>query len=940
MRTLKILTAATLAAFTAMSAGAARPPRDPTSSPLYVLEEASLSKGGHSRVLDAAEEHPIQVDPAVVATNPRTLLIDLPNHPLLEAVRTHFRAYAPDWKSWFGTLRYAGAGGAGTGVIYLGYHGDRITGDLSFGGERYRIVGGPDSGQWLVRLDDKLSPSSCGVKAADGSLEPQPLEDTNLSEDEPSKAAMSSFMAKVNTTIDVLAVYPREFFNRSAAEETAVRDFIDDSIAKANLAFYNSGISAEYHLVAKVPLFDPANQPSTGLLESLKWLTGDPATGVSRAPEPAALRDAFGADVVALIIPKDWSNPNWCGVANEPQRMSHFVRGDTTINEAMGDRAFSATRSECGALDFTLAHEIGHNFGLRHWEWSQEPTLDLYSEARGNVFQVGGAWKATVHGCTCSDSPHLPPCDCGESPLPPCGPIDITGSVCNRIPQYSNPNGLYQGVKTGTTGADGRNETYVIQQGLQRGSPANIPYIRDPNDNTQPTANFSFSCVGRTCTFDGGLSTDNAAIPADGYRWDFGDGQFDVTSGRIAPHTYSSAYPAGTSFRVHLVVKDSGGQTNVNSRNVTIQDAPPRAAQFISVSVPTTMTAGQVYAASVTVRNTGTLTWSPIGPQCNAYRLGSANPNDNSTWGLIRAELPAAVPPGGQATINFNVTAPATPGSYNFRWQMLHECVVWFGPLSPDVWVNVQAPPPIYEGYHDIANCRDIYGWAWNRNTPNSPINVNIYRDDSYDATVTANLYRQDLYNLLGNGYHGFDYVPGPAWRDGQWHSATVRFPSGVNLYTTPKRLICNLSMFPGQVPQENNPTNGVVYSVATQFSSNYNGYIKEIGFYRASGETGSNTIHLTTDSGADLAVRTPTCGPSGWCWASLSPTPVAITAGTRYRVWVNTNTYQVKTGCGIGGGITSQEVLNAISGFWVAGNTFPTNGSCSNFFVDVKFDL
>jgi hypothetical protein len=31
---------------------------------------------------------------------------------------------------------------------------------------------------------------------------------------------------------------------------------------------------------------------------------------------------------------------------------------------------------------------------------------------------------------------------------------------------------------------------------------------------------------------------------------------------------------------------------------------------------------------------------------------------------------------------------------------------------------------------------------------------------------------------------------------------------------------------------------------------------------------------------------------------------------------------------------------LNAISGFWVAGNTFPTTGSCSNFFVDVKFDL
>jgi len=248
--------------------------------------------------------------------------------------------------------------------------------------------------------------------------------------------------------------------------------------------------------------------------------------------------------------------------------------------------------------------------------------------------------------------------------------------------------------------------------------------------------------------------------------------------------------------------------------------------------------------------------------------------------------------------------------------------------------------PPIYEGYHDIANCRDIYGWAWDRNLPNSPINVNIYRDGIYDATVTAILYRADLYNAgIGNGYHGFDYVPSsPAWRDGQWHSATVRFPSDTNLNTTPKSIICNLQINPNPNPQENNSTGGQVYSVATQFSSNYSGYIKQIGFYRASGETGSNTVHLTTDSGTELASVTTFCGSAGMCWGSINP--VAITAGTRYRVWVNTNTYQVKTGCGIGGGFTTQGVLNAISGFWVAGNMFPTNGSCSNFFVDVKFDL
>jgi hypothetical protein len=66
----------------------------------------------------------------------------------------------------------------------------------------------------------------------------------------------------------------------------------------------------------------------------------------------------------------------------------------------------------------------------------------------------------------------------------------------------------------------------------------------------------------------------------------------------------------------------------------------------------------------------------------------------------------------------------------------------------------------------------------------------------------------------------------------------------------------------------------------------------------------------------------------------------VNITAGTRYRVTVNTNVYQSKTGCGIGSGITNQ-VLTAHSGYWIAGSgVFPTNGSCSNFYVDVKFDM
>jgi hypothetical protein len=44
---------------------------------------------------------------------------------------------------------------------------------------------------------------------------------------------------------------------------------------------------------------------------------------------------------------------------------------------------------------------------------------------------------------------------------------------------------------------------------------------------------------------------------------------------------------------------------------------------------------------------------------------------------------------GGQGTLNFTVTAPSTSGTYNFQWQMLQECVTWFGDFTPNVAVTV-----------------------------------------------------------------------------------------------------------------------------------------------------------------------------------------------------------------------------------------------------------
>jgi hypothetical protein len=73
----------------------------------------------------------------------------------------------------------------------------------------------------------------------------------------------------------------------------------------------------------------------------------------------------------------------------------------------------------------------------------------------------------------------------------------------------------------------------------------------------------------------------------------------------------------------------------------------------------------------------------------------------------------------------------------------------------------------------------NIYGWAWDPDQPNTPIQIDIYDGDTLLATVPADGFRQDLLDAgMGNGNHVFHYVIPARSKDGQPHTIRVR-PTG-----------------------------------------------------------------------------------------------------------------------------------------------------------------
>ena len=136
-------------------------------------------------------------------------------------------------------------------------------------------------------------------------------------------------------------------------------------------------------------------------------------------------------------------------------------------------------------------------------------------------------------------------------------------------------------------------------------------------------------------------------------------------------------------FSLTIIATDSIGQFDTKQLTLAISSGPgsgPWSAAFLSQSVPDRLNLNQSFTAHIVWQNTGSQVWS----NAAGVRLVSQNPSGNTIWSADQVLFPDSlqISPGQQLSLDFTITAPSSPGQYNFQWSLGVSGVGLFGQPS------------------------------------------------------------------------------------------------------------------------------------------------------------------------------------------------------------------------------------------------------------------
>jgi hypothetical protein len=138
-------------------------------------------------------------------------------------------------------------------------------------------------------------------------------------------------------------------------------------------------------------------------------------------------------------------------------------------------------------------------------------------------------------------------------------------------------------------------------------------------------------------------------------------------------------------FPLTVIATDSLGQFDTKQLTLAINagsGSGPWSAAFVGQSVPDRLNPNQTFTAHIVWQNTGSQIWT----NAAGVRLVSENPSGNTTWSADQVLLPDSlqISQGQQLSLDFTLTAPSSPGQYNFQWSLGVSGVGTFGQPSPN----------------------------------------------------------------------------------------------------------------------------------------------------------------------------------------------------------------------------------------------------------------